>query len=78
MKLNKRAKIILVSCLLTPVIMTIVFAILRALDHIAWDWVWVLAPLWTAAVITLVMIGGFVAWSIIMFFVIVHRGDKEL
>lgn len=78
MKLKKRAKGILISCISIPIVMTIVFAILRFFDHIPWDWVWVLAPIWTAAVITLLMIAGYVVWVIVMFFVVIHRGDRDL
>lgn len=44
----------------TPVLLTIVFFILKVTGIIAWSWLWILSPLWIAAVVSLVVMLVFV------------------
>jgi Flp pilus assembly protein TadB len=39
-----------------PVLLTIIFVILKLTGVIAWGWLWVLSPLWISAMIALVLI----------------------
>ena len=36
--------------------LTIVFIILKLLEHITWTWFWVLSPLWISFIIVLVIL----------------------
>lgn len=78
MKLKKKTKAVLISCMMLPIVMTITFAALKIIGHIPWDWVWVLAPIWTAAVITVVMIGVLLLWAFVTFWMVISRGDTDL
>ena len=40
---------------LTTVILTAIFIILKLTNLVAWAWVWVLSPLWIAAVISIIL-----------------------
>ena len=44
-------------------VLTIIFIVLKLLGVIRWSWIWVLSPIWTAAVIvvavfSVILIGG--------------------
>lgn len=37
-------------------LLTIVFIVLKLLDKIDWDWVWVLSPLWISVVLAVLVL----------------------
>ena len=37
-------------------LLTIVFIVLKLLDKIDWDWVWVLSPLWISAALAVLVL----------------------
>lgn len=78
MKTSRKLKAVLISCAALPIVMTVAFAILRTAEHINWDWVWVLAPIWTAAVITLTMLTVLAVYGVVMFFITIHRENKDI
>lgn len=39
-----------------PVVLAIVFVVLRLCEVILWSWLWVLSPLWIGAIIDIVII----------------------
>jgi len=41
-------------------LLTVVFATLKLTDFIDWSWWWVLAPMWIAALVTVIVIGGII------------------
>ena len=53
-----------------PGLLTLLFIGLKLTGHIAWPWVWVLAPLWISALIFLVIV------AIILIFCIISGAFK--
>lgn len=43
-------------------LLTIVFIVLKLVGKITWSWWWVLAPLWIAAGVTLLVLAGVLAF----------------
>ena len=37
-------------------LLTIIFVVLKLLDKIDWSWIWVLAPIWISALITILIL----------------------
>ena len=37
-------------------LLTIVFIVLKLTGYIDWDWIWVLAPIWIGAILTIVVL----------------------
>lgn len=52
------------------IILTIVFTTLKLCDVINWEWVWILSPLWIAAILWLV--------RLIIVLVFIHNLGDEL
>lgn len=50
-------------------LLTIVFIILKLCKVISWSWWWVLSPLWISLIISVVIIGIYVA-------IVLHDNDK--
>jgi len=41
-------------------VLALLFIALKLMGFIAWSWVWVLSPLWIAAVVWVLLVAGFV------------------
>lgn len=48
-----------------PMILFLIFLILKLTDHITWSWVWVLSPIWISA--GLVIFGYIFVFFLFMF-----------
>jgi hypothetical protein len=57
-----------------PVLLTIVFVVLKLVDKIDWPWVWVLSPLWIPLAIALVF--GLIGLAFLGLAKSLARGDR--
>lgn len=44
-----------------PVVLFLIFLVLKLIGVITWSWLWVTAPLWIGLAITAVLFGGLIA-----------------
>ena len=50
-----------------PTLLAIAFIVLKLLGKITWSWVWVLAPLWISAGITILVLLALLAFAIVAY-----------
>lgn len=53
---NENKTVIKKQALSLGTILTIIFVVLKLVGVIDWSWVWVLAPVWIGAIISLVLV----------------------
>ena len=51
---NENKTVVKKQCLSLSTVLTLIFVVLKLIGVIDWSWVWVLAPFWIGAIISLV------------------------
>lgn len=51
-----------------PILLTVIFLVLKLANVISWDWVWVLCPLWISLIV-------FVFLALVMWITVIHNNN---